>query len=140
MNILKTEATLLVIFYFILVHSSLSIVHRFLLSPLYFLPSLLFNPILSLSSLSRSCKLQIRNIPPHMQWEVSANRLLTASRVAHYQDSQLGSCSGVQSHLPPYLLLGFCYGVLDDSPSECGDSGSGSRPEEQMELRLVEQK
>uniref|UniRef100_A0A3Q0QUH4 Insulin-like growth factor 2 mRNA binding protein 3 n=1 Tax=Amphilophus citrinellus TaxID=61819 RepID=A0A3Q0QUH4_AMPCI len=31
----------------------------------------------------RSCKLQIRNIPPHMQWEVSANRLLTASRVGH---------------------------------------------------------
>uniref|UniRef100_A0A8C4ED31 Insulin-like growth factor 2 mRNA binding protein 3 n=1 Tax=Dicentrarchus labrax TaxID=13489 RepID=A0A8C4ED31_DICLA len=30
----------------------------------------------------RSCKLQIRNIPPHMQWEVSANRLLTASRTA----------------------------------------------------------
>uniref|UniRef100_A0A8C7Y2Z8 Insulin-like growth factor 2 mRNA binding protein 3 n=1 Tax=Oryzias sinensis TaxID=183150 RepID=A0A8C7Y2Z8_9TELE len=28
----------------------------------------------------RSCKLQIRNIPPHMQWEVSANGLLTASR------------------------------------------------------------
>uniref|UniRef100_A0A3B3WU47 RRM domain-containing protein n=1 Tax=Poecilia mexicana TaxID=48701 RepID=A0A3B3WU47_9TELE len=28
----------------------------------------------------RSCKLQIRNIPPHMQWEVSANRLLTPSR------------------------------------------------------------
>uniref|UniRef100_A0A8C9X4I3 Insulin-like growth factor 2 mRNA binding protein 3 n=1 Tax=Sander lucioperca TaxID=283035 RepID=A0A8C9X4I3_SANLU len=32
----------------------------------------------------RSCKLQIRNIPPHMQWEVSANRLLTASRVGHH--------------------------------------------------------
>uniref|UniRef100_A0A3B3VCV9 Insulin like growth factor 2 mRNA binding protein 3 n=1 Tax=Poecilia latipinna TaxID=48699 RepID=A0A3B3VCV9_9TELE len=31
----------------------------------------------------RSCKLQIRNIPPHMQWEVSANRLLTPSRVWH---------------------------------------------------------
>uniref|UniRef100_A0A8D3E151 Insulin-like growth factor 2 mRNA binding protein 3 n=1 Tax=Scophthalmus maximus TaxID=52904 RepID=A0A8D3E151_SCOMX len=31
----------------------------------------------------RSCKLQIRNIPPHMQWEVSANRLLTVSRAGH---------------------------------------------------------
>uniref|UniRef100_A0A7N6C0I5 K Homology domain-containing protein n=1 Tax=Anabas testudineus TaxID=64144 RepID=A0A7N6C0I5_ANATE len=29
------------------------------------------------------CKLQIRNIPPHMQWEVSANGLLTASRAGH---------------------------------------------------------
>uniref|UniRef100_A0A3B4ZD07 Insulin like growth factor 2 mRNA binding protein 3 n=1 Tax=Stegastes partitus TaxID=144197 RepID=A0A3B4ZD07_9TELE len=33
-----------------------------------------------LSENTQSCKLQIRNIPPHMQWEVSANRLLTASR------------------------------------------------------------
>uniref|UniRef100_A0A3Q3XPA7 RRM domain-containing protein n=1 Tax=Mola mola TaxID=94237 RepID=A0A3Q3XPA7_MOLML len=37
----------------------------------------------------RSCKLQIRNIPPHMQWEVSPNGLLTASRVGHYQAAQL---------------------------------------------------
>lgn len=44
-----------------------------------------------LFSLSRSCKLQIRNIPPHMQWEVSANRQLTASRVGHYLAAQLGS-------------------------------------------------
>lgn len=78
------------------------------------LPSLtLYSSILFLSSLSRSCKLQIRNIPPHMQWEVSANRLLTASRVAHYQDSQPGSCSGVWSHLPLpsfgfFLLWGAC--------------------------------
>uniref|UniRef100_A0A7N8WHZ6 Insulin-like growth factor 2 mRNA binding protein 3 n=1 Tax=Mastacembelus armatus TaxID=205130 RepID=A0A7N8WHZ6_9TELE len=50
----------------------------------------------------RSCKLQIRNIPPHMQWEVSANRLLTASRVGHHGTAQLGSylvASGVT--LPP---------------------------------------
>uniref|UniRef100_A0A3B4TNP2 Insulin like growth factor 2 mRNA binding protein 3 n=1 Tax=Seriola dumerili TaxID=41447 RepID=A0A3B4TNP2_SERDU len=39
----------------------------------------------------RSCKLQIRNIPPHMQWEVSANRLLTASRAGHHGAAQLGS-------------------------------------------------
>uniref|UniRef100_A0A3Q3K8M5 RRM domain-containing protein n=1 Tax=Monopterus albus TaxID=43700 RepID=A0A3Q3K8M5_MONAL len=39
----------------------------------------------------RSCKLQIRNIPPHMQWEVSANRLLTASRVGHHGAAQLSS-------------------------------------------------
>uniref|UniRef100_A0A3Q2UIU3 Insulin like growth factor 2 mRNA binding protein 3 n=1 Tax=Fundulus heteroclitus TaxID=8078 RepID=A0A3Q2UIU3_FUNHE len=38
----------------------------------------------------RSCKLQIRNIPPHMQWEVSANGL-TPSRVGHNQAAQLGS-------------------------------------------------
>uniref|UniRef100_A0AAX7UU95 RRM domain-containing protein n=1 Tax=Astatotilapia calliptera TaxID=8154 RepID=A0AAX7UU95_ASTCA len=37
----------------------------------------------------RSCKLQIRNIPPHMQWEVSANRLLTASRAGHHGAAQL---------------------------------------------------
>lgn len=93
-NILKTETHLLVIFCFSPVISQ----HCPPFPPFpTFLPSLpfLFNPILSLSSLSRSCKLQIRNIPPHMQWEVSANRLLTASRVAHYQGSQLGSCSGV---------------------------------------------
>lgn len=63
-------------------------------------PDLYSSTILFLSSLCRSCKLQIRNIPPHMQWEVSANRLLTASRVAHYRDSRPGSCSGVWSHLP----------------------------------------
>lgn len=50
-----------------------------------------------------------------MQWEVSANGLLTASRVAHYQDSQPGSCSGVWSHLPLPSFGVFCYyGVLDD--------------------------
>lgn len=67
----------------------------------FFLPSLTFTHPPSFSSLlSRSCKLQIRNIPPHMQWEVSANRLLTASRVARYRDSRPGSSSGVWSHLP----------------------------------------
>uniref|UniRef100_A0A668AIT8 Insulin-like growth factor 2 mRNA binding protein 3 n=1 Tax=Myripristis murdjan TaxID=586833 RepID=A0A668AIT8_9TELE len=37
-----------------------------------------------------SCKLQIRNIPPHMQWEVSANRLLTASRAGQAMEKLNG--------------------------------------------------
>lgn len=74
-----------------------------------------------------------------MQWEVSANRLLTASRVAHYRDSWPGSCSGVWSHLPlpsfGFLLWGAWWFA-----SERGDSGSAPRTEEQMELRLEEHK
>lgn len=80
--------------------------------PIYlhqFPPSSFIHPPPSSSpcSLSRSCKLQIRNIPPHMQWEVSANRLLTASRVGHHRAAQLGShlvASGVT--LPPFFWGG----------------------------------
>lgn len=97
---LKAETTLSVSFFFGLFHYHPGKVQVCSFLPLSFLPSPFYLSILSLSSLSRSCKLQIRNIPPHMQWEVSANGLLTASRVAHYQDSQPGSCSGVWSHLP----------------------------------------
>lgn len=47
-----------------------------------------------------------------MQWEVSANRLLTASWVA-YQDSRLGSCSGGLESPSPAFCWVFYYGVLD---------------------------
>ena len=69
--------------------SPISLPHQFLFSPSSLLhPSpTLFLPC----SLSRNCKLQIRNIPPHMQWEVSANRLLTASRAGHHRAAQPGS-------------------------------------------------
>lgn len=63
--------------------------------------------------LSRSCKLQIRNIPPHMQWEVSGNRLLTASRVGHYRAAQLGSHLGASRvTMPPFWVP--TKQVLDD--------------------------
>lgn len=135
----RPETTLFVIYLFflysiiLLVKSTVSFCH------FTSFPHLYSSPILFLSSLSRSCKLQIRNIPPHMQWEVSANRLLTASRVAHYRDSWPGSCSGVSSHLPlpsfGFLLWGAWWFA-----SERGDSGSAPRTEEQMELRLEEHK
>lgn len=99
----------------LLSHLSLPIYlyHFFSLPPLLFPPPTHTHTLVLPCSLSRSCKLQIRNIPPHMQWEVSANRLLTASRVGHYRAAQLGSHLGASRvTMPPFWVP--TKQVLDD--------------------------
>uniref|UniRef100_A0A3Q3GUF6 Insulin like growth factor 2 mRNA binding protein 3 n=1 Tax=Kryptolebias marmoratus TaxID=37003 RepID=A0A3Q3GUF6_KRYMA len=111
----------------------------------------------------RSCKLQIRNIPPHIQWEVSANRLLTASRVWHRRPAQLGShlaASGVtfamekmngsmmdnnalkvsyipdETATPEGSLSGGRRTFNSRGPPRAGSPGLGARPKVQSDIPL----
>uniref|UniRef100_A0A3P9K2W8 Insulin-like growth factor 2 mRNA binding protein 3 n=1 Tax=Oryzias latipes TaxID=8090 RepID=A0A3P9K2W8_ORYLA len=93
----------------------------------------------------RSCKLQIRNIPPHMQWEVSANGLLTASRARSH-----GKLNGYMmenyalkvSYIPDETAapegpgVGGRRGFNARGPPRSGSPGMGARPKVQSDIPL----
>uniref|UniRef100_A0A8C4ECT3 Insulin-like growth factor 2 mRNA binding protein 3 n=1 Tax=Dicentrarchus labrax TaxID=13489 RepID=A0A8C4ECT3_DICLA len=94
----------------------------------------------------RSCKLQIRNIPPHMQWEVSANRLLTASRVGHHRAKLNGSMMENYALKVSYIpdetaapegpSAGGRRGFNARGPPRSGSPGLGARPKVQSDIPL----
>uniref|UniRef100_A0AAQ5XEZ0 RRM domain-containing protein n=1 Tax=Amphiprion ocellaris TaxID=80972 RepID=A0AAQ5XEZ0_AMPOC len=93
----------------------------------------------------RSCKLQIRNIPPHMQWEVSANRLLTASRAGAMEKlngSMMENYALKVSYIPDETAApegpsaGGRRGFNARGPPRAGSPGLGARPKSQSEVPL----
>uniref|UniRef100_A0A3Q4MDX7 Insulin-like growth factor 2 mRNA-binding protein 3-like n=1 Tax=Neolamprologus brichardi TaxID=32507 RepID=A0A3Q4MDX7_NEOBR len=102
----------------------------------------------------RSCKLQIRNIPPHMQWEVSANRLLTASRVymptslilframEKLNGSMMENYTLKVSYIPDETAApegppaGGRRGFNARGPPRSGSPGLGARPKVQSDIPL----
>uniref|UniRef100_A0A3Q2W4W0 Insulin like growth factor 2 mRNA binding protein 3 n=1 Tax=Haplochromis burtoni TaxID=8153 RepID=A0A3Q2W4W0_HAPBU len=73
----------------------------------------------------RSCKLQIRNIPPHMQWEVSANRLLTASRAGidiHRKENAGAAEKPITIHSTPEGCSNACKTIMDIMQKEALDT------------------
>uniref|UniRef100_A0A3Q1FBP5 Insulin like growth factor 2 mRNA binding protein 3 n=1 Tax=Acanthochromis polyacanthus TaxID=80966 RepID=A0A3Q1FBP5_9TELE len=93
----------------------------------------------------RSCKLQIRNIPPHMQWEVSANRLLTASRAGAMEKlngSMMENYALKVSYIPDETAapegpsVGGRRGFNTRGPPRAGSPGLGARPKSQSEVPL----
>uniref|UniRef100_A0A672GKM3 Insulin-like growth factor 2 mRNA binding protein 3 n=1 Tax=Salarias fasciatus TaxID=181472 RepID=A0A672GKM3_SALFA len=97
----------------------------------------------------RSCKLQIRNIPPHMQWEVSANRLLTASRAGHHgqaweklNGSVIENYTVKVSYIPDETAApegpsaGGRRGFNARGPPRAGSPGLGTRPKVQSDIPL----
>uniref|UniRef100_A0A8C4EH27 Insulin-like growth factor 2 mRNA binding protein 3 n=1 Tax=Dicentrarchus labrax TaxID=13489 RepID=A0A8C4EH27_DICLA len=88
----------------------------------------------------RSCKLQIRNIPPHMQWEVSANRLLTASRKLN--GSMMENYALKVSYIPDETAApegpsaGGRRGFNARGPPRSGSPGLGARPKVQSDIPL----
>uniref|UniRef100_A0A3B5KTK2 RRM domain-containing protein n=1 Tax=Xiphophorus couchianus TaxID=32473 RepID=A0A3B5KTK2_9TELE len=92
----------------------------------------------------RSCKLQIRNIPPHMQWEVSANRRLTPSRVAmeKLNGSMMENYALKVSYIPDETAApegppsGGRRGFNGRGPPRAGSPGLGARPKVQSDIPL----
>uniref|UniRef100_A0A8C7KIL9 Insulin-like growth factor 2 mRNA-binding protein 3 n=1 Tax=Oncorhynchus kisutch TaxID=8019 RepID=A0A8C7KIL9_ONCKI len=89
----------------------------------------------------RSCKLQIRNIPPHMQWEVSVNWSIGkalklngflmenfALKVSYIPDEM------ATADAPP--LGGGRRGFVPRGPPRSGSPGMGARPKLQSEVPL----
>uniref|UniRef100_A0A672GFA6 Insulin-like growth factor 2 mRNA binding protein 3 n=1 Tax=Salarias fasciatus TaxID=181472 RepID=A0A672GFA6_SALFA len=92
-----------------------------------------------------SCKLQIRNIPPHMQWEVSANRLLTASRAGAWEKlngSVIENYTVKVSYIPDETAApegpsaGGRRGFNARGPPRAGSPGLGTRPKVQSDIPL----
>uniref|UniRef100_A0A3Q1H8C1 RRM domain-containing protein n=1 Tax=Anabas testudineus TaxID=64144 RepID=A0A3Q1H8C1_ANATE len=77
------------------------------------------------------CKLQIRNIPPHMQWEVSANGLLTASRAGVLPgDQHLFMLPSAMEKLNGYMMENYALKVSyipDETAAPDGSSAGGRR-------------
>uniref|UniRef100_A0A3B4YUG4 Insulin like growth factor 2 mRNA binding protein 3 n=1 Tax=Seriola lalandi dorsalis TaxID=1841481 RepID=A0A3B4YUG4_SERLL len=93
----------------------------------------------------RSCKLQIRNIPPHMQWEVSANRLLTASRAGAMEKlngSMMENYALKVSYIPDETAAaegpsaGGRRGFNARGPPRSSSPGLGARPKVQSDIPL----
>uniref|UniRef100_A0A8D3D570 Insulin-like growth factor 2 mRNA binding protein 3 n=1 Tax=Scophthalmus maximus TaxID=52904 RepID=A0A8D3D570_SCOMX len=93
----------------------------------------------------RSCKLQIRNIPPHMQWEVSANRLLTVSRAGHrgkLNGSMMEKYALKVSYIPDETAVpegppaGGRRGFNTRGPPRSSSPGLGARPKMQSDIPL----
>uniref|UniRef100_A0A668ARK2 Insulin-like growth factor 2 mRNA binding protein 3 n=1 Tax=Myripristis murdjan TaxID=586833 RepID=A0A668ARK2_9TELE len=94
----------------------------------------------------RSCKLQIRNIPPHMQWEVSANRLLTASRAGQAMEKLNGfmmeNYALKVSYIPDETAAadapagGGRRGFSPRGPPRSGSPSLGARPKLQSDVPL----
>uniref|UniRef100_A0A665W4M2 RRM domain-containing protein n=1 Tax=Echeneis naucrates TaxID=173247 RepID=A0A665W4M2_ECHNA len=88
----------------------------------------------------RSCKLQIRNIPPHMQWEVSANRLLTASRKLN--GSMMENYALKVSYIPDETAASEGpsasgrRGFNTRGPPRSSSPGLGARPKVQSDIPL----
>uniref|UniRef100_A0AAQ5YPZ6 RRM domain-containing protein n=1 Tax=Amphiprion ocellaris TaxID=80972 RepID=A0AAQ5YPZ6_AMPOC len=89
--------------------------------------------------------LQIRNIPPHMQWEVSANRLLTASRAGAMEKlngSMMENYALKVSYIPDETAApegpsaGGRRGFNARGPPRAGSPGLGARPKSQSEVPL----
>uniref|UniRef100_A0A668ARK8 Insulin-like growth factor 2 mRNA binding protein 3 n=1 Tax=Myripristis murdjan TaxID=586833 RepID=A0A668ARK8_9TELE len=93
-----------------------------------------------------SCKLQIRNIPPHMQWEVSANRLLTASRAGQAMEKLNGfmmeNYALKVSYIPDETAAadapagGGRRGFSPRGPPRSGSPSLGARPKLQSDVPL----
>uniref|UniRef100_A0A3P9I3L5 Insulin-like growth factor 2 mRNA binding protein 3 n=1 Tax=Oryzias latipes TaxID=8090 RepID=A0A3P9I3L5_ORYLA len=85
----------------------------------------------------RSCKLQIRNIPPHMQWEVSANGVMEklngymmenyALKVSYIPD---------ETAAPEGPGVGGRRGFNARGPPRSGSPGMGARPKVQSDIPL----
>uniref|UniRef100_A0A8D3D785 Insulin-like growth factor 2 mRNA binding protein 3 n=1 Tax=Scophthalmus maximus TaxID=52904 RepID=A0A8D3D785_SCOMX len=93
----------------------------------------------------RSCKLQIRNIPPHMQWEVSANRLLTVSRAGAMEKlngSMMEKYALKVSYIPDETAVpegppaGGRRGFNTRGPPRSSSPGLGARPKMQSDIPL----
>uniref|UniRef100_A0A8C5D7A5 RRM domain-containing protein n=1 Tax=Gouania willdenowi TaxID=441366 RepID=A0A8C5D7A5_GOUWI len=92
-----------------------------------------------------SCKLQIRNIPPHMQWEVSANRLLTAFRAGAWEKlnrSTMENCTLKVSYIPDETASpdgstpGGRRSFNSRGPPRSGSPGLSPRPKVQSDIPL----
>uniref|UniRef100_A0A8C7PX24 Insulin-like growth factor 2 mRNA binding protein 3 n=1 Tax=Oncorhynchus mykiss TaxID=8022 RepID=A0A8C7PX24_ONCMY len=89
----------------------------------------------------RSCKLQIRNIPPHMQWEVSVN--WSVGKALKLNGFLMENFALKVSYIPDEMatadappLGGGRRGFVPRGPPRSGSPGMGARPKLQSEVPL----